>query len=164
LVEAFRDASGAPKQRTVATLGRLDQLSSGLESVISGLLRVTGRSLPADAHPAVEFESARDYGDVWALSELWSALGFDRLRPVFRRTRHSIDVEALARAFGWGARCIDRPDELEDGLAECMAHNGPFFLDVRIAAQENCFPMMPAGRGHHEIMLAADRWYGETET
>jgi hypothetical protein len=28
LVEAFRDASGAPKQRTVATLGRLDQLSS----------------------------------------------------------------------------------------------------------------------------------------
>ena len=68
LVEAFRDASGAPKQRTVATLGRLDQLSSGLESVISGLLRVTGRSLPADAQPAVAFESARDYGDVWALS------------------------------------------------------------------------------------------------
>jgi acetolactate synthase-1/2/3 large subunit len=74
------------------------------------------------------------------------------------------DFVALARAFGWGARRIDRPDELEDGLAECMAHNGPFFLDVRIAAQENCFPMMPAGRGHHEIMLAADRWYGETET
>jgi transposase len=39
LVEAFRDASGAPKQRTVAPLGRLDQLSSGLDSVISGLLR-----------------------------------------------------------------------------------------------------------------------------
>ena len=95
LVEAFRDESGAPKQRTVATLGRLDQLSSGLDSVISGLLRVTGRSLPAAAAPApvVEFESARDYGDVWALTELWNSLGFDRLRTVFRRTRHSIDVE-----------------------------------------------------------------------
>lgn len=53
-----------PSKRTVATLGRLDQLISGLESVISDLLRVTGRSLPADAQPAVEFESARDYGDV----------------------------------------------------------------------------------------------------
>ena len=53
LVEAFRDASGAPKQRTLATLGRLDQLSSGLESVISGLLRVTGRSLPANAQQEV---------------------------------------------------------------------------------------------------------------
>jgi hypothetical protein len=81
LVEAFRDASGAPKQRTVATLGRLDQLSSGLDSVISGLLRVTGREMPVTAQSAVEFESARDYGDVWELSELWNALGFDRLRP-----------------------------------------------------------------------------------
>ena len=105
LVEAFRDASGAPKQRTVATLGRLDQLSSGLESVISGLLRVTGRSLPADAQPAVEFESARDYGDIWALSELWKALGFERLRTVFRRTRHTIDVEALVRVMVFNRLC-----------------------------------------------------------
>ena len=105
LVEAFRDASGAPKQRTVATLGRLDQLSSGLESVISGLLRVTGRAMPTDVQPAVEFESARDYGDVWALSELWSALGFDRLRTVFRRTRHTIDVEALVRVMVFNRLC-----------------------------------------------------------
>jgi hypothetical protein len=36
LVEAFRDDAGRPKQRTAATLGRLDQLNTGLESVISG--------------------------------------------------------------------------------------------------------------------------------
>ena len=95
LVEAFRDDEGRPKQRTVATLGRLDQLNSELESVISGLLRVTGKTLPeAPASPAIAFESARDYGDVWALTELWNSLGFERLRQVFRRTRHSIDVEA----------------------------------------------------------------------
>ena len=105
LVEAFRDASGAPKQRTVATLGRLDQLSSGLDSVISGLLRVTGREMPVMAQPAIEFESARDYGDVWALSELWNTLGFDRLRPVFRRTRHAIDVEALVRVMVFNRLC-----------------------------------------------------------
>lgn len=44
LVEAYRDDAGRPKQRTVATLGRLDQLGTELESVVSGLLRVTGKS------------------------------------------------------------------------------------------------------------------------
>ena len=105
LVEAYRDPSGAPKQRTVATLGRLDQLNSGLESVISGLLRVTGRSVPAAVQPVVEFESARDYGDVWALTELWNSLGFNGLRTLFRRTRHAIDVEALLRVMVFNRLC-----------------------------------------------------------
>ncbi|WBY01037.1 biosynthetic-type acetolactate synthase large subunit [Ramlibacter tataouinensis] len=69
------------------------------------------------------------------------------------------DFVALAKAFGWGARCVHEPQELEGALAECLAHDGPFFLDVRIAAQANCYPMVPAGRGHHEIMLADGVWY-----
>jgi hypothetical protein len=106
LVEAYRDDSGKPKQRTVATLGRLDQLNSELESVISGLLRVTGKSPLAPAVvPTVSFESARDFGDVWALTELWNSLGFDRLRRIFRRTRHSIDVEALLRVMVLNRLC-----------------------------------------------------------
>ena len=106
LVEAYRDASGKPKQRTVATLGRLDQLSTELESVISGLLRVTGKALPEKpSTPEVTFESARDFGDVWALTELWNSLGFDRLRKVFSRTRHSIDVEALIRVMVLNRLC-----------------------------------------------------------
>ncbi|WP_315129330.1 biosynthetic-type acetolactate synthase large subunit [Comamonas antarctica] len=71
------------------------------------------------------------------------------------------DFVALARAFGWGARRVDDARELDAALAECLAHDGPFFLDVQVAAQENCYPMMPAGRGHHEVMLADDRWYCE---
>lgn len=100
LVEAFRDDEGRPKQRTVATLGRLDQLSSSLESVISGLLRVTGRApLDAAVVPSVRFDAARDFGDAWAFTELWNSLGFDQLRLIFRRTRHAIDVEALMRVM-----------------------------------------------------------------
>lgn len=106
LVEAYRDDAGRPKQRTVATLGRLDQLNSELESVISGLLRVTGKSAPvAPAAPSLSFESARDFGDVWALTELWNSLGFDGLRRVFRRTRHAIDVEALIRVMVLNRLC-----------------------------------------------------------
>ena len=106
LVEAYRDDTGRPRQRTVATLGRLDQLGTELESVISGLLRVTGQSLPkAPTTATVGFESARDFGDVWALTELWNSLGFDRLRKVFGRTRHSIDVEALIRVMVLNRLC-----------------------------------------------------------
>lgn len=106
LVEAYRDDAGRPKQRTVATLGRLDQLNSGLDSVISGLMRVTGRAMP-EAVPAtvVQFESARDFGDVWTLTELWNSLGFDGLRPLFRRTRHAMDVEALLRVMVFNRLC-----------------------------------------------------------
>ena len=106
LVEAYRGDDGRPKQRTVATLGRLDQLDSQIESVISGLLRITGKEAPATpAVPSVSFESARDFGDVWALTELWNALGFDRLRKIFRRTRHTIDVEALIRVMVLNRLC-----------------------------------------------------------
>lgn len=106
LVEAYRDDEGRPKQRTVATLGRLDQMGGELESVISGLMRVTGKSLsePPPA-PVVTFEPARDFGDVWALTELWNSLGFDRLRKTFRPTRHTIDVEALIRVMVLNRLC-----------------------------------------------------------
>jgi len=106
LVEAYRDDQGRPKQRTVATLGRLDQLSSELESVIAGLLRVTGKALPETlSPPAITFESARAFGDVWTLTELWNDLGLNQLRKVFRRTRHSIDVEALIRVMVFNRLC-----------------------------------------------------------
>ena len=106
LVEAYRDDAGQPRQRTVATLGRLDQMGCELESVISGLMRVTGKPVPqAFAAPVVAFEAARDFGDVWALTELWNSLGFDRLRKVFLRTRHCIDVEALVRVMVLNRLC-----------------------------------------------------------
>jgi hypothetical protein len=100
LVESYRDDQGRVKKRTVATLGRLDQLGPELDSVIAGLARVAGRPVPEAAPPlSVSFESARAVGDVWALTTLWNELGFDRLRQVFRRTRHRIDVEALVRVM-----------------------------------------------------------------
>ena len=42
LVESYRDETGRVKKRTVATLGRLDQLTGQLDAVIDGLLKVSG--------------------------------------------------------------------------------------------------------------------------
>ena len=106
LVEAFRDGAGKAKHRTLVTLGRLDQLSGSLDAVISGLLKITGRPDVLNAAlPPVEFESARALGHVWALNELWETLGFGELRRVFRKTRHSIDVEALIRVMVFNRLC-----------------------------------------------------------
>ena len=106
LVEAYRDGEGRPKQRTVATLGRLDQLNSELESVISGLLRVTGKApLAPPVVPAISFAPSRTYGDVWALTELWNSLGFTALRKVFQRSRRTTDIEALIRVMVLNRLC-----------------------------------------------------------
>jgi acetolactate synthase-1/2/3 large subunit len=73
------------------------------------------------------------------------------------------DFVALARAFGWQARRVDDPRELDAALQECLSSAGPYFLDVAVAVAENCFPMIPAGHGHHRIQLAKDRWYHEPD-
>ena len=107
LVESYRDDAGRVKKRTVATLGRLDQLGGELDAVISGLLKVAGHE-PVGAPPSVPsvlFESARALGDVWMLTELWKELGFGELRRVFRKTRHTTDIEALIRIMVLNRLC-----------------------------------------------------------
>ena len=113
LVESYRDDAGRVKKRTVATLGRLDQLSGELDTVINGLLKVAGReaaiaqvgAASALAEPSLSFEAARALGNVWTLTELWKELGFSDLRRVFGRTRHTIDVEALIRIMVLNRLC-----------------------------------------------------------
>jgi transposase len=107
LVESYRDEAGRVKKRTVATLGRAEQVDGSLDAVINGLLKITGRE-PMGAKPpapTVSFESARALGNVWALTELWKSLGFSGLRRVFRRTRRTTDVEALIRLMVLNRLC-----------------------------------------------------------
>lgn len=110
LLESFRDSNGRVKKRTVATLGRLDHLRDDLDCVIDGLLKVAGRetsnssSAPIGA-ASLSFESARALGNVWVLTQLWKDIGFSNLRKVFRRTKHTIDVEALIRLMVFNRLC-----------------------------------------------------------
>ncbi|CDG85343.1 acetolactate synthase, large subunit, biosynthetic type [Janthinobacterium agaricidamnosum NBRC 102515 = DSM 9628] len=71
------------------------------------------------------------------------------------------DFVALARAFGWQARSVSKREELDAALRECLQADGPFFLDVHVFAEENCFPMIAPGAGHHQMMLAKDVAYQE---
>ena len=104
LVESFRNAEGKVRQRTLATLGRLDRMDGALESVINGLLKITGRAAPTPS-PPLAFESSRAFGDIWALQELWRSLGFSALSRTFAQTRSALDVEALIRAMVFNRLC-----------------------------------------------------------
>jgi acetolactate synthase-1/2/3 large subunit len=69
------------------------------------------------------------------------------------------DFVALALAFGWKARRVTQADDLDAALSECLSSAGPFLLDVVVEQTENCFPMIPSGHGHHEIMMSKTCWY-----
>ena len=73
LVESFRDEQGRPRQRTLATLGRIDETGGQVDAVLGTLLRARGRAEQPSGAPQVRFESALALGDVWALLRLLRA-------------------------------------------------------------------------------------------
>lgn len=105
IVEGYRSDTGAVRQRVVANLGRLDRLEpSHLDPLINGLNRALGRVEPVTA--SVEYDSARAFGDVYALHALWGELGFaDVVRRALRSSRREFDAEALVRAMVFNRLC-----------------------------------------------------------
>ena len=103
LVESFRNEEGKPRQRTICTLGRLEA-GGDVDTLIASLQRAQGQVAGAAASPVnpldnLRFIDSRSAGDVWALSRLWRALGFDDLAGAWRRSRVELDVLACLRTM-----------------------------------------------------------------
>lgn len=105
LVESFRNEQGKPRQRNVATLGRLDETGGSVDALLNSLLRAKGLPACSAAAPQVAFESALALGDVWALDQLWKELGFDSLHRVFRKARYTTPVEHAIRVMVFNRLC-----------------------------------------------------------
>ncbi|MGV7033331.1 acetolactate synthase 3 large subunit [Methylobacterium symbioticum] len=70
------------------------------------------------------------------------------------------DFVKLAEAYGAkGIRC-DKPAELDGAIAEMLAYDGPVIFDCIVDKTENCFPMIPSGKAHNEMLLSD--YLGET--
>ncbi|MFO1140468.1 MAG: acetolactate synthase 3 large subunit [Paracoccus sp. (in: a-proteobacteria)] len=63
------------------------------------------------------------------------------------------DFVKLAEAFGCKGRQVSDPAELDDAIREMLDYDGPFILDVLVEKHENCFPMIPSGKPHNEMLL-----------
>jgi acetolactate synthase-1/2/3 large subunit len=63
------------------------------------------------------------------------------------------DFVKLADAYhAHGIRC-ERPDELDDKIREMIEVKKPVIFDCVVDPAENCFPMIPSGRAHNEMLL-----------
>ena len=68
------------------------------------------------------------------------------------------DFVKLAEAFGCkGIRC-DNEADLDDAIREMLAYDGPVIFDCLVEKHENCFPMIPSGNAHNDMIL------GEVDT
>jgi acetolactate synthase-1/2/3 large subunit len=63
------------------------------------------------------------------------------------------DFVKLADAFGAVGRRVTRPDEVDDAIREMIETPCAFILDVVVDQTENCFPMIPSGAAHNEMLL-----------
>jgi len=73
------------------------------------------------------------------------------------------DFVKLAEAYGWKGIRIEEPDQLEDGIAAMLAHDGPVLVDCMVAKLANCFPMIPSGAAHTDMILQATEVSGEMD-
>jgi acetolactate synthase I/II/III large subunit len=63
------------------------------------------------------------------------------------------DFVTIAAGFGVKARRVVKREELRDGIAEMLAHDGPYVLDVIVPYTEHVLPMIPAGRTVNEMII-----------
>ena len=149
----------------------------------SGGLGTMGYGLPAAfgvqiAHPdALVIDIAGDASIQMCIQELSSAIQHNAPIKVFilnneymgmvrqwqqllhgNRLSHSYveampDFVKLAEAYGGhGIRCR-KPGELDDTIMEMIETDGPVIVDCRVASLANCFPMIPSGKAHNEMLL-----------
>jgi acetolactate synthase-1/2/3 large subunit len=149
----------------------------------SGGLGTMGYGLPAAvgvqvAHPgSLVIDIAGEASVQMTMQELSTAVQYDLPIKVFilnnewmgmvrqwqqllhgERYSHSYseslpDFVKLAEAYGALGLRADRPDELDAKIIEMIESKKPVLFDVRVTKDENCFPMIPSGKAHNEMIL-----------
>jgi acetolactate synthase-1/2/3 large subunit len=64
------------------------------------------------------------------------------------------DFVKLADAFGCVGLRAETPAELDGKIEEMIAVKRPVLFDCRVDSQENCYPMIPSGAAHDEMILS----------
>ncbi|MEX3010029.1 acetolactate synthase 3 large subunit [Hoeflea sp. TYP-13] len=149
----------------------------------SGGLGTMGYGLPAAlgvqiAHPdALVIDIAGDASVQMTIQEMSSAVQHDAPIKIFilnnqymgmvrqwqqllhgNRLSHSYteampDFVKLAEAYGCVGLRTDKPGELDDAINEMISVDKPVIFDCRVANLANCFPMIPSGKAHNEMLL-----------
>ncbi len=63
------------------------------------------------------------------------------------------DFVKLAEAYGCKGIKASNPQELDEKIKEMIDHKGPVIFDCHVDPNENCFPMIPSGKPHNQMIL-----------
>ena len=66
------------------------------------------------------------------------------------------DFVKLADTFGMVGLVAKKAADLDDLIAEMLSTPGPVIADIRVAKEENCFPMIPSGAAHNQMLLGPE--------
>ena len=149
----------------------------------SGGLGTMGYGLPAAlgvqiAHPdALVIDIAGDASVQMTIQEMSTAVQYEAPIKIFilnnqymgmvrqwqqllhgNRLSHSYteampDFVKLAEAYGCVGIRAEKPGELDDAINEMISVDKPVIFDCRVANLANCFPMIPSGKAHNEMLL-----------
>lgn len=73
------------------------------------------------------------------------------------------DFVKLAESFGIKGLRARHFGELDGTIKTMLDHEGPVLVDVCVAQEENCYPMIPSGAAHNQMLLGPDRVFGGAE-
>ncbi|WP_126174107.1 biosynthetic-type acetolactate synthase large subunit [Altericroceibacterium xinjiangense] len=73
------------------------------------------------------------------------------------------DFVKLAESYGWKGIRIENESQLDAGIEAMLAHDGPVMVDCQVSKDANCFPMIPSGAAHTEMLLYGDQVAGTME-
>ena len=73
------------------------------------------------------------------------------------------DFVKLGEAYGWKGIRIHNESELDAGIQAMIDHDGPVIVDCLVSKEANCFPMIPSGAAHTEMLLYGDQVAGTME-
>ncbi len=64
------------------------------------------------------------------------------------------DFVKLANAYGGKGIVIEKPSQLDEKIKEMIESDVMTIVDVRVSKNENCFPMIPSGKAHNDMLLS----------
>jgi acetolactate synthase-1/2/3 large subunit len=63
------------------------------------------------------------------------------------------DFKKMAEAYGCKGIRVSDHAELDEKIQEMIDHKGPVIFDCQVDPGENCFPMIPSGKPHNQMIL-----------
>ena len=85
----------------------------------------------------------------------WQSLFYNK-RYSFTELADNPDFVKLADAYGWRARRVEKPGDVDAALDEMLASKEPFLLDVMIPRDQTVYPMVAPGAPIDDIIGALD--------